>query len=579
LIVSYWNQTNKARLAALLTFSRRLEELEDEAKELKRQLTSVSSGQAPITPITPISIRAPTSMTYSVPPDGTSQKQNELPESRSIDGLDISPAIIEDCFHQFFTHYDPRLPILDSDRSPNWWYNHSSLVFWLIVSIGSRRYAKFPTLTNALSSRVTNLALSSLNSRYKPLEVIRGLVLLLTWPFPSTAFYRDSTCVLSGALLHLAMQCGLHTPFIKMHSFKENAMLDSNPSTRAQLWAYVVIAYQKVCTTSGHPVMASIDIYTEEAQLKQAMEGWNPSLKLQLQIATIMARAQRTFLELGLLEANTQQDRTLDSLIRNFTSQLNNLKPSNPSVWDLLNLAIARQELAAMHFFKTQSSLDVQCCNNIFETASSVTETLISLEKTHDVSQFGSRAHIFAALMGISLILRILKGPLADYFDQQRGSNLYHGITKILKASKLEEGDLSDKTAMFAAQIWSSIIVFKEHDGTVNTSLLVRNRLTSSILHDTIQRWRAEFFGNRDPLAPFVPESSQYRTPYIFIGFDIFLASSVSTSEPVSMDVTTMPSNLARTSSPFQPVLMDDLWQDLGLGLDINWGVPGVGWQ
>jgi transcriptional regulatory protein LEU3 len=485
-----------------------LEELEDEARELKRRLTTaVSSIQ---TPISPTSIAAPGSTTYSTVSQSASQKHNEHPESRSIDGLDVSPSIIQDCFEQFFSHYHPRLPILDANQSPNWWYNHSPLVFWQIVSIGSRRYPKYPTLTNALSSRVTNLSLSSLNSRYKPLEVIKSLVLFLSWPFPSTAFYRDSTCVLSGALLHLALQCGLHTPFIKMHLYKENAMIDSNPSTRAQLWAYVVIAYQKVCTTSGHPVMGSIDIYTEENQLKQAMEQWDPSLKLQLQIATIMAKAQRTFLELGLTDSNIQQDRTLDSLIRNFSSQLNNLKPSSPSVWDILNIKIARQELASMHFFKTQSSLDVQCCTMIFETASSVLESLLSLDKTNEISMYGTRAQLFAALIGMAMILRIIKGPLAEYFDRQQGSNLYLGIVKLLKASKQEEGDISDKTAVFAEQIWGSLKVFKEQDENINTTLIVRNRLTTSVLHDTIHRWRSEFYGNRDPVWLIVSDSGQY---------------------------------------------------------------------
>ena len=73
-----------------------------------------------------------------------------------------------------------------------------------------------------------------------------ALILLLTWPFISTMFYRDPTFVLSGSLIHMAMQCGLHTPYLRMESLKVDPILmETNNIKKAQIWAYVAITYQR----------------------------------------------------------------------------------------------------------------------------------------------------------------------------------------------------------------------------------------------------------------------------------------------------------------------------------------------
>jgi hypothetical protein len=90
--------------------------------------------------------------------------------------------------------------------------------------------------------------MSSLHSRTKPLESIKAVLLLLEWPFPSTSYKRDPSFVLSGALIHMAMQCGLHTPYLSMEMLKcdpQSSFLGSTDMERAKLWAYVVILYQR----------------------------------------------------------------------------------------------------------------------------------------------------------------------------------------------------------------------------------------------------------------------------------------------------------------------------------------------
>lgn len=118
-------------------------------------------------------------------------------------------------------------------------------LFWVIVSIGSRRYTEQSTLTPFLAQPVTQLALQSITTRNNPIERIKGLLLLLNWPFPSSAFYRDPSFLLAGTLLHMAMQCGLNAPtFSEDFTKSYTKTTEQEHLRRAELWAHVVITYQ-----------------------------------------------------------------------------------------------------------------------------------------------------------------------------------------------------------------------------------------------------------------------------------------------------------------------------------------------
>jgi transcriptional regulatory protein LEU3 len=138
------------------------------------------------------------------------------------------------------------LPIIDPNVSPNAFYQHAPSLFWVVVSIGSRRYTRQPTLTRILALPVTQLVLQSIIVRTKPIERMKGLILLLNWPFPSGPFYREPSFLLAGALPHMAMHCGLHPPTSSQDFSKGYPKLpEQELLRRAEMWAYVVITYQR----------------------------------------------------------------------------------------------------------------------------------------------------------------------------------------------------------------------------------------------------------------------------------------------------------------------------------------------
>lgn len=157
---------------------------------------------------------------------------------------------------RFFQDHAPFLPILDPSTTPNAYYEQSTLLFWTIIFVASRNYNRNPTLFPTLAEPILEMVLLSMGSNAAPIFKIQSFLLFLTWPPPGFEVFFP----LSGWLLHIAMQNGLHIPMAS-HEFARNMRsLRSEPShanksilmmdmqRRSELWAYCIIVYQRyVC--------------------------------------------------------------------------------------------------------------------------------------------------------------------------------------------------------------------------------------------------------------------------------------------------------------------------------------------
>ncbi|KAK9489927.1 hypothetical protein V1508DRAFT_400375 [Lipomyces doorenjongii] len=589
---------------------KRLQELEKETTALKRQLLSappaepgnhLPSGDPP-PPRQEEDIDVSRISTARILRRNEPSADNDPTLSRTIDGLELPPGIIDDCFELYFKGYHSMLPILDPSVTPNTFYQHAPFLFWVVVSIGSRRYTRQPTLTQALALPVTKLALQSIIVRSKPIERMKGLILLLNWPFPSGPFYHDPSFLLGGTLLHMAMQCGLHAPTFSQEFSKSYLKLpEQEPARRAELWAYVVIIYQRTCSGSGQANLVSFEIYNEQIQFKALLEKLPVTLRIQIQISNIITRAHKTLLDLGLLSMTPQQERTMDALLKGFNTELDSLEnlasssrdqvqdvlpyPDSCSVWDRLYIASARQDLVAMHFYKSAITLDMQSCMLIFDATSSVLEQVRDLDRDYGLHRICSRFLLTVTLLSLASMARILKGPFAGYLDQTRGYNLFDTGVRFARSCSVQKADFGERGAAFAEQIWKSKKVFRNPDGSINITLRVRNRLSSGPLHDAIRSWKEEFF---DPeymhSAPGMDIGTLFAHAFVLSGKHISANSVVEavihSSATAGLDATLAPSSvsnggLSNFSAAPEFLLNDELSGDLGLGLNDNWDVAG----
>lgn len=114
--------------------------------------------------------------------------------------------------NSFFTLYHPFLPLLDPEKSSDDYFNASSLLFWIIIAVAARRYGPDPLLLNALSGPVTRLLWATIADVPQSYIVVKALCILCTWPLPISSTSSDPTFMLSGLIIQISLQLGLHRP-------------------------------------------------------------------------------------------------------------------------------------------------------------------------------------------------------------------------------------------------------------------------------------------------------------------------------------------------------------------------------
>lgn len=100
-----------------------------------------------------------------------------------------------------------------------------------------------------LGPRLVNRALTSIPFfpwRVSPVQYIQSLLMLCTWPFPKNTVSKDSSYTLSGLLIQLSMQIGLHLPVLTQDFIRVRVTLSEHDiRKRAELWAYCVLISQR----------------------------------------------------------------------------------------------------------------------------------------------------------------------------------------------------------------------------------------------------------------------------------------------------------------------------------------------
>lgn len=223
------------------------------------------------------------------------------------------------------------MPLLDPNITPRKYYARCPLLFWAIAAVASRTYSKNPTLLELLSSRVRNLALLSLGEN-AALYNIQGLLLLLKWPPPRTHVNGDLNWPLCGAVIHMAMQIGLHLPLSSQEYSKVRLRLsETEVNHRIQTWAYCILVYQEICVGKGTPPVLLGDISHDPEQRRVLLQKIDPHLRSEIKIQEIIAKFCVAVSNHALRSLSADQERSLSVLIHVFQSQIEDIRLDSSS--------------------------------------------------------------------------------------------------------------------------------------------------------------------------------------------------------------------------------------------------------
>lgn len=149
-------------------------------------------------------------------------------------------------YNQFFTYYHSFLPFLDPAMNSDQYFNLCPLLGWTIVLVAARRFSHEPTLLANLSAPYTKLLWASLCEMPQSYHVVKALALYCTWPLPFNSSSVDPTFMISGIMMQIALQTGLHRPLHAQDFGKYvKDIKDSDVKDRTVTWAVCNIICQK----------------------------------------------------------------------------------------------------------------------------------------------------------------------------------------------------------------------------------------------------------------------------------------------------------------------------------------------
>lgn len=96
-------------------------------------------------------------------------------------------------------------------RDPNKCFESCPLLFWTIIYVASRRYAKSASLVPFLSEEIRRQVFAALGESPLTLFTMNAIILVCTWVFPRARFTSDPAAVLSTATANAALLLGIHT--------------------------------------------------------------------------------------------------------------------------------------------------------------------------------------------------------------------------------------------------------------------------------------------------------------------------------------------------------------------------------
>ncbi|OAL21694.1 hypothetical protein AYO22_07636 [Fonsecaea multimorphosa] len=434
------------------------------------------------------SLQTPESLAHDYQPSGT------LP--RSLEGQSVDSKDIDAMFQLYFRDYASLVPILDPTMPPNGSYNLSPLLFWAIIGVSCRTYSRNPTLISILPSKIKTMALMSLNATVT-LPVVQALLLILYWPFPKAGNGHDMTYPLSAAMLHMAMQIGLHLP-VASHEFSKTPvkLTEDELKIRAETWGYCTLIYQRYCCFKGSAPTPMLDVPHDLEQRRALFQRISSKLKFELKLQDVVTRCCIAVSQNGLWRVTADQERSLDTLLDIFQAQISSVALEYSSDLDQLYVYIATLTIQAFNLYKSPTAHDPSTLYDLCASCCQVIETFDHLDKSGQVCMSGAGLYFFYSLMvTCHVLLRLLKTSLSRYIDVERAkSALFLGIS-LHKRMSVQNDDLPARNGVALTQLWNSTRVFKRPNGAEVVALRIRSRLTGSVVLDGIVWWREEFGG------------------------------------------------------------------------------------
>ncbi|KAL5396408.1 hypothetical protein PMIN06_005603 [Paraphaeosphaeria minitans] len=481
------------------------------------------------------------------------------PMMHSLESLRLPPAQVTELFTEFFDKYHRFLPFLDPLRQPEEVLTKDNkLLFWAIVSVGARHYKRDPGLLNRLKDPLTDLIWKTIKGQTNH-HVVKALCLLCYWPLPQHRTVMDPTFVLCGVMMQVAIQIGLHQPTHPQDFSRTKVRLQKEDiQDRLRTWAVCNIVAQTVSTGHGQPSItlhdSTLDFNMDDEEHAGTLP---PDIFVRLRQEMAASRINKLLYSMNNNRFSEEAATTYMGLEADrLREERGAFDGVNKELEELHHCAVSLH-LHLYSFFNREARLERRDdLVQLYWSATSYLDRVFKLQRDGQLIHTPYHIMQLALAAGFAL-LKLLNSDFAARLPSD-GRQYVLQTVEALRKSKVETNDLLDRFAEVLAQLWKessrgrslhsmSQSPVVSNPGVANMfnnnvqapqqqqsshrrdssslledplGLIVRSRMSMSVVFDCVWRWReSQVSGAAEQLDttvrenPTNPDSSSNSTP------------------------------------------------------------------
>ncbi|KAI1768724.1 hypothetical protein GGR53DRAFT_349775 [Hypoxylon sp. FL1150] len=412
---------------------------------------------------------------------------------RALGSQPFSGDDIEYYFQKYFENYHPYMPIVQV-RDPNKCYESGSLLFWVIIYIASRRYARGPKVLPFLLESIRKDAFAAICIIPLSMSSINALVLLCTWIFPDVRFVNDPTSLFSSVCMNTALQLGIHTGRGAHPEYSHGVFQNSFSDQEASFtWAGYNIIAQRVSSSMGIPPLGGLFNQT----VQNIIDGRTPfqvpsTFRVLLECQKFCNHLSKTMVAC-LEESQGVSPHIVQLLEDEWTAVRGLICSERADELDGFNALLVQLEIQVYYMLPPPGYSPEALKRNVlrtYSTAQAVIRRCLELDDSMSYLRHLPHFHFRTLLAAGCVVYRLLRSSYRDAVDRAAGERSASDAIVACRRATIMDGDLPMRLGNLL-ESWQERLSYLG-DASEPPVSAFSHRLGASVSFDCMTRWRTD---------------------------------------------------------------------------------------
>ncbi|KAI8262342.1 hypothetical protein K4K58_000647 [Colletotrichum sp. SAR11_239] len=384
-------------------------------------------------------------------------------------------------------------PPPSAGRDPDKLYKLSPILFWTIIAVSSRRYAKDPGLFQFLVENLPKEVWNAVSNPPISISTINALLVLCTWPLPTIRFLNDPSASYVAIAQNAALLLGLHTGRGTHPEFciGPNRQTDITDEEACFAWMGCNIQAQRVASSNGLPPPAG---FFNEAVNRAAGGRSLPDalgyFGLLYEMQKFSNRLNRTMFSVA-----EEGEGVSDSVIQLLEDELNKLRQlqsRHNTDLDLFTILAVQFELQSYYFIPL-STADKSTFRHNVNRAYSTAQAIINLALRLESSQrflYHAPQHVFRTVLdAATVVFDVLLSGHATDLELANAEVSIKNSQEALRRCSVQEGDFAMRVLRMTESYWSLRHIMPPLEAPISR---YPHRTGAVLAFGTLRRWKKE---------------------------------------------------------------------------------------